>query len=893
MNQHRDNPPTVLLWLLRRCVPPRLRETVIGDLEEERRAAGGGMVWLATRSVPIAARCLAERARHRLHGRRGEWRWNFHQREGDGIMETLWGDVRYGARMLLKAPLFTAVAVLTLALGIGANTAIFSVVNAVVLQPLPLPDSDQLVSGAARNQQGQLQWFSYPDFQDLRAAATLLEGYSAFVGQSVNLTGRDEPQRVRGGFVSDNFFKLIGVEPAIGRGFTPGVDDEEGAERVCIVQHETWQGLFGGDQNFLGKTLVLNNEPFTVVGIMPPGFRFPFDEIEVWMPHHTWPVFRNVAAQGGLTNRASGLVGGVGRMKRGVTLEQAETEFKTIMARLSKQFPEGGERTAALSLLKSDVIAQVEQPILVLLGAVAFVLLIACANVANLMLARAAARQRELATRAALGAGRKRLVSQLLTETSLLWLAGGAGGLLLGWWGLQLLLAAAPDGLPGGIVARLDATVFAFALGVTALTGVLFGMIPALRFSSPNLTDALKEGGRGASEGGHRTRLRAALVVVQVALTLVLLAGSGLMLRSFQRLVNVDVGFHAENLLTMEYRLPQNKYPEGPQQWETHNRIIEQVRRVPGVRSAALVRGLPFSGNGGAINFEIVGQPRTEERLRARINTVDTQYFATMGIPLLRGRNFTEQDRLGSPVVAVINRYMADRFWPDQDPIGHKIRIDDQPPLVVEIIGVVGDTKQYSLDDPDASYIYSAQAQNFHIFNTIAARTVGDPMQLAHAVRAAVWSVDPDQPVWKIRTQASLVERSSGPAKFLAQLMGGYAALALLLAAVGIYGVMSYNVTQRTHEFGVRLALGAGPGDVLRMVLRRGLLLTGVGLVLGIAGALALGRVVQSLLFNTSASDPATLVAVALLLALVALLASYLPARRATRVDPLVALRYE
>ncbi|MGH9816548.1 MAG: FtsX-like permease family protein, partial [Candidatus Acidiferrales bacterium] len=350
----------------------------------------------------------------------------------------------------------------------------------------------------------------------------------------------------------------------------------------------------------------------------------------------------------------------------------------------------------------------------------------------------------------------------------------------------------------------------------------------------------------------------------------------------------------------MEYRLPQNKYPEGPQQWETHSRIIEQVRRVPGVRAAALVRGLPFSGNGAATNFEIIGQPPAEERLRGRINTVDTQYFTTMGIPLLQGRNFTEQDRLGAPVVAVINRHMADRFWPDQDPIGQKIRLPaassgerGNPPLEPEIIGVVGDAKQYSLEDPEVPHIYGAQAQNFHIFNTIAARTEGDPMQLAHAVRAAVWSVDPDQPVWKIRTQASLVARSSGLAKFLAQLMGGYAALALLLAAVGIYGVMSYNVAQRTHEFGVRLALGAGPGDVLRMVLRRGLLLTGIGLVMGLAGALALGRVVQSLLFNTSASDPATLAAVAVLLALVALFASYLPARRATRVDPLVALRYE
>lgn len=895
MRRSRDNPPALVLWLLRRCVPARLRESIVGDLEEERRAASAGHTWLLAHVLGIAARCLGERARHALRSRsRREWQLGFDEREGDGIMETLWSDARYGARMLLKAPLFTVVAALTLALGIGANTAIFSVVNAVVLQPLPLPDSDELISGIALNPQGRQQWFSYPDFQDLRAATTLLEGYSAWVPQSVNLTGRDEPQRVRGGFVSDNFFKLISVEPAIGRGFTPGVDDEEGAERVCIVQHETWQGLFGDDANFLGKTLVLNNEPFTVVGIMPAGFRFPFDEIEVWMPHHTWPVFRNVAAQGGLTNRASGLVGGVGRMKPGVTLEQAETEFKTIMARLSKQFPEGGERSAALSLLKSDVIAQVEQPILVLLGAVAFVLLIACANVANLMLARAAARQRELATRAALGAGRKRLVSQLLTETGLLWVAGGFGGLLIGWWGLQLLLAAAPDDLPGGIVARLDATVFAFALGVTALTGVLFGMIPALRFSSPNVTEALKEGGRGGSQGGHRTRLRAALVVVQVALTLVLLAGSALMLRSFQRLVNVDVGFRAENLLTLEYRLPQNKYPEGPQQWETHSRIIEQVRRVPGVRAATLVRGLPFSGNGSATNFEIVGRPRTDERLRAYSNTVDTQYFSAMGIPLLRGRNFTERDRHGTPVVVVINRDMADRYWPQQDPVGQKIRIpDSRPPIEAEIIGVVGDTKQYAQDDRQAPYIYGAQAQNFHIFNTIAARTEGDPMQLANAVRAAVWSVDPDQPVWKIRTQASLVDRAIGMPKFLAQLMGGYAALALLLAAVGIYGVMSYNVAQRTHEFGVRLALGARPRDVLRMVLRRGLLLTGIGLVMGIAGALALGRVVQSLLFNTSASDPVTLAAVAVLLALVALLASYLPARRATRVDPLVALRYE
>jgi len=894
--------PLLAQWLLSRVLPVRLRESILGDLEEERRALGGGTTWLWAQALGIAVRYGWERAsrvarRPRQSERQsasGARQFGYGASKGDGMMETLWSDMRFGARMLLKAPVFTFVAVLTLALGIGANTAIFSVVNAVVLEPLALPDSDQLVIPMGRDREGEQQYLSFPDFEDLRRDATLLSGYSAVQPQSVNLTGREEPQRVRGGFVSDNFFKVAGVEPAIGRGFIPGKDDVEGAERVCVVQHQTWQGLFGGDPKLLGSSLILNNEPFTVVGILPPGFRFPFDEIEVWMPYHTWPVYRSVAAEGGLTERQSGLVAGIGRMKGGVTLEQAETEFKGIMARLSKQFPEGGERSAALTLMKGEVIGGVKQPVLVLLGAVAFVLLIACANVANLMLARAAARGRELATRAALGAGRRRLVSQLLTETGLLWLAGCAGGLLLGWWGLQLLLSAAPDNLPGGIVPRLDITVLVFALGLTALTGALFGLIPALRFSSPNVTAALKEGGRTGHEGAARTRLHAALVVAQMTLTLVLLVGSGLMLRSFQRLLRVDVGFKPENLLTMEYRLPANKYPEGAQQWEIHRRIIEEVRRVPGVRSASLVRALPFSGNGGTMSFEIIGRSPGEEPLRARNNAVDTQYFATMGIPVLRGRNFGDQDQAGTPPVVVVNRYTADRFWPGQDPVGQKIRIpDSRPPIEAEIIGVVGDTKQYAQDDPDIPYIYAAEAQNPHIFNTIAARTEGDAMQLANAVRAAVWSVDPEQPVWKIRTQESLITRAVGLPRFLAQLMGGYAALALLLAAVGIYGVMSYSVTQRTHELGVRLALGARPGDVLRMVLRRGLLLTGIGLGIGLGGALALGRVVQALLFNTSSSDPATLAAVTVLLLVVALLASYLPARRATRVDPLLALRYE
>jgi len=810
-------------------------------------------------------------------------------------MESLFRNARFGARVLARTPAFTVVAVLTLALGIGANAAIFSVVNALLIRPLPLPDSDRLVFVTGVDKDGRQQYLSLPDFEDVRRQARLVEGLTAFVPQSVNLTGRAEPQRVRGGFVSDNFFDLIGVRPAVGRGFAAGVDDAEAAARVCVVQHETWQGLFGGDKALLGRTIVLNNEPFTVIGIMPQGFRFPFDEVEVWMPHHTWPVYRDQLSQGAVAQRSNGLVGPLARMRPGVRLEAARAELEAIAARLAAEYPEGGEkRGVAVRPLRDVVVSDVKQMVLVLLGAVGFVLLIAAANVANLMLARAAARGRELATRAALGAGRGRLVGELLTEAGLVWLAGGLGGLLLGWAGLQALVAGAPQELPGGIVPRLDAAVFGFTLAVTALTGALFGIIPALRFSSPDVASALHGGGRAGIEGGGRTRLRATLVVGQMALTLVLLVGAGLLVRSFARLAKVDVGFRSEGLLTLEYRLPQNKYPEGRQQWEVHRRIVERVREVPGVRQATLVRALPFSGNGGTAELEIVGQPAPEKPPRARANTADPAYFETMGIPLLRGRVFTDQDASGTPPVVVVSRKLAERHWPGADPVGRQVRfLGRKPPLVAEVIGVVGDTKQYGLDESDLGFVYGAQAQNPHIFNTLAVRTAGEPMQLATAVRAAVWSVDPEQPVWKVRTQQSLVERSKGTPRFLAQLMGGYAALALLLAAVGLYGVTSYSVTQRTREIGLRMALGAETADVLRIVLRRGLLLACLGLALGMAGALALGRVVQSLLFATSPADAVTLVAVAFLLLAVALVASYLPARRATRVDPTVALRYE
>jgi len=793
--------------------------------------------------------------------------------------------------MLAKRPGFALVAVLTLALGIGANTAIFSVVNALLLHPLPLPDSEQLVAVGGRTKEGRRTWISYPDFEDLRSQVKLFSSLSAFVPQSVNLTGRDEPIRVRGGFVSDTFFDAAGVQPVLGRGFRPGVDDQLGAERVCVLQNETWQGLFGGDPNILGKTLILNNEPFQVVGVLPAGFRFPFDEIEVWIPHYNWPVF---AAN--YRDRASGLVGPIGRLKPGVTLAEAQTEVETIMGRLAAQYPEAGEgRSAVVRSMQEVVVAEVRPAVLILLGAVGFVLLIASANVANLMLARAATREKEIATRAALGASHGRLVRQLLTEAGVLWLGGGALGLLCGRWALDGLLAAAPDDLPGGITARLDGTVLAYTLGLTLVTALAFGLIPALRFSRPNLSESLKEGSRGAGQSGQRTRLRAALVVGQVALTLVLLVGCGLMVRSFGRLARVDPGFRAEKLLTMEYRLPQNKYPEGSQQWAFHREVVERVRQVPGVLSASVLRSLPFSGNGGTATFTLPDRPAPAEGAwRTQLNTADQYSFETMGIPLLRGRTFTEQDHADAPLVAVINRRMADQFWPGENPIGREIHFPGaEPPQTAAIVGVVGDVKQYSLDDAEIPQVYVAQAQNPGIFNTLEVRTEGDPMALASAVRKAVWSVDAEQPVWKIRTVTFLIDRSVGLPRFLAQLMTAYSGLALLLAAVGLYGVVAYNIAQRTHEIGVRVALGAHRNDIFRLVVGEGMGLTLLGVAIGLAGAFALTRFLSSLLFGVTPRDPITFTAVPFVLAAVALLACWVPARRATRVDPMTALRYE
>ena len=804
-------------------------------------------------------------------------------------MQTLLQDLKYGARMLRKRPGFTAIAVITLALGIGANTAIFSVVDAVLLRPLPYRDSDQLVALLTRSPKAPRDFATYPDLQDWRQQSQLISGFAGFVWQSVNLTGGDEPTRVVGCFVTANFFETLDVDAARGRTFLPGEDDP-GATRVVVVSHGVWQERFGGDPDLIGGTLILNGQSYTVVGILPEEFRFQWGDADVWIPIHHWPNFAN--------DRSKTAAAVIGRLRPGVSLKQAQSEMDTIARRLGDQYPETNRDRSIVVQRFQDIVTEDLRPsLLVLFGVVGCVLLIACANVANLLLTRAASRAREFSLRAALGANRWRLVRLTLTESVLLSLPGGVLGLWLGISGADFLATNSPLGLPPGVRVDVNLPVLGFTFAVALLTGVLFGLAPALKFSRPDLNAALKEGGRMAGGGG--SRIRAALVVTQIALSFVLLTGSGLMIRSFSKLVQVSPGFNRENLLTMEYRVPRDKYREGKQQWEFHRRVVENIRALPGVKSASAVLALPYSGNFGTVDFVPLdrAEPPKGEEPQAERNSADPYYFETMQIPVLRGRVFTEQDDAGTQPVAVINQTMAKRYWPGDNPIGKEIRLMNRDPTVTQsnatIVGVVGNVRHNGLDDRDAAQIYLPYAQNPFIFATLVVRTKSEPMSLVNDVRGAVRSVDRDQPVWKVRTLASLIDRSIGPRRFVMALLGSFSGLAMLLAAIGIFGVMSYTVSQRTAEIGIRMALGANMKDVLVMILGRAMVLTCAGLAAGLGAAFAATGLITTFLFGVSATDPVTFAFVAVLLALVALLACSLPARNATRVDPMTALRYE
>lgn len=801
-------------------------------------------------------------------------------------MNVLQQDLRFGVRMLAKKPLFTLIAVLTLALGIGANTAIFSVVNAVLLRALPYHNGDRLIALSSTSSSGDVDGLSVPEFQDYQAQLKSVEDLTAFQSQSVNLTGGDRPERVRGAFVTANFFKVFNLAPVIGRTFVDG-EDRQGGEKIAVVNEKMWRERLNGDPNLTAKKLILNGEPYSVIGVVPASFKQPLDaDVEVWMPVVNYP--------GNNGKREWRMLFGMGHLRPGVSLSQAQAEVTTIAAQLAQAYPqENAGRGARVQSFRDLLVGDVRPILLLLFAAVGVIMLIACANLANLLLARGLARQKEIAVRAALGASRWRLIRQLLTETTIIGLLGGAGGLLIAYWGLYGLLKL-PQGFVNTTSATLDGRVLLFALAASLITGWLFGLTPALQLARPELQSFLKEGARGSGEGSRWNRVRGGFVVLQVALSLVMLVSSGLLIRSFDKLLRVNVGFRPEQLLTLEYRLPRTKYKEPASQWNFHKQLVEQLQQVPGVQSASLVRGLPFSGNGGTVAIVLPDRepPPKGQEPEVMSNTAMPNYFETMGIPLLKGRVFGNEDQANTPVVIVINQTMAQRFWPNQDPLGKQVKLTGDG-TTGTVVGVVGDAKHYFLEEEQKPQMYDTYSQDPGLFATVVIRTSVEPLSLAEPVRQALWKVDPDQPMWKIRTVEFLVNRSTADRRFLMTLMGIFATLALVLTIIGLYGVISYLVNQRTQEIGIRMALGAQLRDIMSMVLKQGMALVLSGVGLGLAAAWLLTRLMSRLLYQVSATDPLTFIVISLLLVTVALLACYIPARRATKVDPLVALRYE
>jgi predicted permease len=797
-------------------------------------------------------------------------------------------DLKYGVRMLLKNPGFTIIAVLTLALGIGANTAVFSLVNSIILRPLPLPNSRQLMVLFVKEGNSEPGWAAaFPDFEDVRQQSRSFEGISAYAPQSVNLTGREEPTRIRGGFVSANFFDIVAVQPSMGRGFQPG-DDKPGAARVTVIAYGFWKSFLGGDPSILGSPITLNGEAFTVVGVLPQDFQFPVSASDVWIPVSYNPHLSR--------NRAVGSVGMIARLKQGVSKRQAQAEVDTIAERLAAQYPDTERnRTMRVVSLQEAATSDIRPAILILMVAVGFVLLIACANVAGLLLVRASSRQQEMALRVTLGAGPARLIRQMLTETLLLWFGGTILGLFFGRWGLDGLARLRPADSWAQFPVKLDASVLLLTLGVTIFTGMIFGLIPAIRLVNPDLIGSFKGSNRASGRDAGSSRTGRWLVISEVSLCLVLLLGAGLTMKSLAKLMSVDPGFNPKNLLTLEYRLPRSKYPEKSRQRNFHREVVEHAAALPDVLSAAEVTGLPISGNGGDTRVVFMDRPvpAPADIPRAQINRCDPHYFRTMGIPLLRGREFGSGDGPDSARVAIVNQSMVNKFWNATDPIGKAIRLSDEDDVTATIVGVVGDVKQYDLNDLTAAQIYLPQAQSPEVFATLIVRVQGDPTALSGSLRSAVWAVDKDQPVWKIRTEESLLDLSVGPRRFLMRLLEIFSGLSLVLATIGIYGVTSYSTSRRIQEIGVRIALGAQKQDILRLVLGEGLRLAAWGVAIGALAALGLSHFLASQLYGVSASDPATFAAVAALLAAVSLIACYVPARRAVRVDPMAALHYE
>jgi putative ABC transport system permease protein len=806
-------------------------------------------------------------------------------------MDKLRQDLAYAVRRLVKAPAFTLIAVATLALGIGANSAIFSVVSAVLLRPLPYDEPDRLVQVAQTWQGKATGIYSPQNFLDVAAEAQSFESMAAIDAGGITLTGNGAAARVEGAEVSASFFEVLRARPALGRGFEPN-ENEPGHAKATVLGHELWRSRFGADPGLVGRTVQLNREPYLVVGVAPKGFAFP-EGAQIWTPIEYDPRFRS-------NSRGAWYLGVIARLKPGASVMGAREEVATIAARLAREYPEANEGVGGtVTLLHETLVGRSRPALLVLLGAVGLVLLIACVNVANLLLARMAARETELAVRSALGAGRGRLMRQLLTESVVLAALGGLAGLLLASLFLDSLLALQPEGVARIKEVRIDRAVVAFSAALSLATGLLFGVFPALQVTRGTTAPALREAGRGVLSG-RGSRLRAGLVVGQMALAMVLLAGAGLLVRSFYGLVRVDPGFRPESALTFRLSLPEQAYPSEERRAVFFDEVLTRLAALPAVRSTAAVTNLPLGGTQFNISFEVAGRPPAppaqQPSLEVRVATAG--YFELMGIPIRRGRRFERRDGPESPQVVVLNESAVEAFFSGEDPLGKRItlglgREEGKPRPGGEVVGIVGDVRERSLSQKAPPTIYLPYAQLPFSSMNVLLRSAVPPRTLVPAVEAAVHGLDPELPVAGMRTLEEVVGRSVSEPRFYTILLGIFAVVALLLSALGIFGVLSFAVVQRHREIGIRVALGAHPADVLRMVLGRALGLVALGVSVGLFGALALSRTVRSLLFNLSPTDPATFGAVAVLLTLVALLASYLPARRATRVDPLEALRSE
>ena len=801
-------------------------------------------------------------------------------------MDTLIKDLRFGIRSFLKRPGFLVIAISTLALGIGATTAMFTVVNSVLLRPLQFPEPERITLFVGVNPRMGIteSSMSIPDIVDWQKQTQSFEQIAAFYSGGALLSTGDEVERVRAAAVSPEFFPLFKTNPVAGR-VLQADDMQKGREPAVVISHALWQRRFGGTQDVVNREVILNGKPATIVGIMPAGFTYPSD-CELWRPFPLEPTKEA---------RDNRFLSVVTRLKPGVTLSQAQTEIDTVNQRLAQSYAETNSGWGVrLSELRESLVGELRTSLLMLLGAVAFVLLIACANVANLLLARAAYRQKEIALRTALGASRLRVVRQLLTESVLLSLVSGVVGLALSLWFIRLLVAITPPNTPRLSEIGIDLRVFAFTFGVTIVAGILFGLFPALQTSRPNLNETLKDSGQRGAETGGRNQVGSLLIVSEIALSFILLAGAGLLIKSFLHLREINPGFNPDNVLAMRLSLPPGKYADGEPSVQIFKQLIDRVKATPGVQSAGAVLSLPLGADTLNVWRAVIreGRPMTpEEQTDAQYLLITPDYFQTLQIPLKAGRIFTDQDTEQSTRVVIVNEKLARELWPNENPIGHHFTIWRDEKFPREVVGVVGDTKS-SLDKEAGNQMYVPYAQDPTWGNlALVVRTAGEPTAVAGSVREAIRAVDRGVPTYNLKTMNDVVSSSAAPRRIPMLLLSTFAGVAMLLAMLGIYGVTSYYVTQRTHEIGIRMALGAQIGDVLKLVLRRAMLLAVVGIVVGVAGAISVTRYMTSLLFGVKPIDTLTFVGVAVVLAVVVFVACLVPARRAAKIDPLEALR--